>query len=92
MTSTAGRELVIPDRSDVDDESGRLDRLIRTYFWLSPDTPLTAEASVESLGATDWTIIELALAVEAEFGMEIPAEQALALTTVGDWRRLVRSR
>jgi acyl carrier protein len=70
----------------------RIDRLIRKFFRLAPETPLPPDSTVESLGANEWLIIELAIAVEAEFGLELSAEQALALETVGDWRRLVQDR
>lgn len=73
-----------------DDKSDRVDHLIRTFFRLAPDALLTARLTVESLGATEWQIIDLAIAVETEFGLELSAERALALETVGDWRRLVQ--
>jgi len=72
--------------------SDRIDQLIRTFFRLAPDTPLSPDRTVESLGANEWLIIDLAIAVEAEFGLEISAERALALQTVGDWHQVVQDK
>jgi len=46
---------------------------------------VTREASfVEDLGADSLDTVELVMAFEEEFGMEIPDEQAEKLQTVGD--------
>ena len=46
---------------------------------------LTPEASfIEDLGADSLDIVELVMALEEEFGNEIPDEQAEKLLTVGD--------
>jgi acyl carrier protein len=45
---------------------------------------VTAEASIiEDLGATDLDVINLAMALEEEFEIEIPDEDAEKLLTVG---------
>lgn len=46
---------------------------------------VTAEAKfIEDLGADSLDIVELVMALEEEFGSEIPDEQAEKLLTVGD--------
>ena len=46
---------------------------------------VTAEAKfIEDLGADSLDIVELVMALEEEFGNEIPDEQAEKLLTVGD--------
>jgi acyl carrier protein len=46
---------------------------------------VTAEAKfIEDLGADSLDIVELVMALEEEFGKEIPDEQAEKLLTVGD--------
>ncbi|MCU0785913.1 MAG: acyl carrier protein [Verrucomicrobia bacterium] len=48
-------------------------------------TQVTAEAKfIEDLGADSLDIVELVMALEEEFGNEIPDEQAEKLLTVGD--------
>ena len=46
---------------------------------------VTAEASfVDDLGADSLDTVELVMALEEEFGVEIPDEDAEKITTVGD--------
>jgi acyl carrier protein len=46
---------------------------------------VTAEAKfIEDLGADSLDVVELVMALEEEFGHEIPDEEAEKLTTVGD--------
>ncbi len=47
--------------------------------------PLTPEAKfIEDLGADSLDIVELVMALEEEFGVDIPDEDADKLKTVGD--------
>jgi acyl carrier protein len=46
-------------------------------------------ASMEDLGADSLDAVELVMAVEAEFGIEIPDEDAECIQTVGDVTNLV---
>jgi acyl carrier protein len=46
---------------------------------------VTPEAKfIEDLGADSLDVVELVMALEEEFGQEIPDEEAEKLTTVGD--------
>ncbi|MGH9203173.1 MAG: acyl carrier protein, partial [Vicinamibacterales bacterium] len=46
---------------------------------------VTSEASfVEDLGADSLDVVELVMALEEEFGIEIPDEQAEKIATVGE--------
>jgi acyl carrier protein len=46
---------------------------------------VTSEAKfIEDLGADSLDVVELVMALEEEFGHEIPDEEAEKLTTVGD--------
>ncbi|HEU0052561.1 MAG TPA: acyl carrier protein [Longimicrobium sp.] len=52
---------------------------------------VTPEASfVEDLGADSLDTVELVMAFEEEFGMEIPDEEAEKLQTVGDAIRYIQ--
>ncbi len=53
---------------------------------------LTPEAKfIEYLGADSLDIVELVMALEEEFGMEIPDEDADKLKTVGDAMNYLKS-
>ena len=53
---------------------------------------LTAEAKfIEDLGADSLDIVELVMAVEEEFGIDIPDEDADKLKTVGDAMNYLKS-
>ena len=54
------------------------------------DDQVTTEAKfIEDLGADSLDIVELIMALEEEFGHEIPDEEAEKLLTVGDVTRYV---
>ena len=49
------------------------------------ETAVTMEASfIDDLGADSLDIVELIMALEEEFDMEIPEEEAEKITSVGD--------
>jgi acyl carrier protein len=53
---------------------------------------LTAEAKfIEDLGADSLDIVELVMALEEEFGIDIPDEDADKLKTVGDAMNYLKS-
>ena len=47
------------------------------------DAEITMEASFKDLGADSLDLFELVMAMEEEFGIEIPSEDLEQLTTVG---------
>ena len=62
----------------------RVKDIIVEQLGVKPDQ-VTAEAKfVEDLGADSLDIVELIMALEEEFGIEVPDEQAEKLLTVGD--------
>jgi len=69
----------------------RLDEMMKKYLRLSSQTDLSDDVDIAALKAAEWRIIDLAIAVESDFGVEMSADKALSLKTVGDWRNLVRS-
>ena len=57
------------------------------------DDQVTTEAKfIEDLGADSLDIVELIMALEEEFGHEIPDEEAEKLMTVGDVTRYIEDR
>lgn len=62
----------------------RVKDIIVEQLGVKPDQ-VTAEAKfIEDLGADSLDIVELIMALEEEFGYEIPDEEAEKLLTVGD--------
>ncbi len=69
---------------------GKVKEIIINELGVEPEK-VTSEASfVEDLGADSLDTVELVMAFEEEFGMEIPDEDAEQLQTVGDAIRYVQ--
>ncbi|MEJ2184612.1 MAG: acyl carrier protein [Gemmatimonadota bacterium] len=67
-----------------DNIDAKVKEIIVNELGVEPEK-VTAEASfVEDLGADSLDTVELVMAFEEEFGMEIPDEDAEQLQTVGD--------
>jgi acyl carrier protein len=66
------------------DTEAKVKEIIINELGVEPEK-VTPEASfVEDLGADSLDTVELVMAFEEEFGMEIPDEEAEKLQTVGD--------
>ena len=62
----------------------RLKKVIITELEV-PEDKIVSEASFrDDLGATSVEIFDLILAVEDEFGIEVPDEDAVMITTIAD--------
>ncbi|MEN8374850.1 MAG: acyl carrier protein [Gemmatimonadota bacterium] len=67
-----------------DGTDARIKEIIVNELGIEPEK-VTEEASfVEDLGADSLDIVELVMAFEEEFGVDIPDEEAEKLQTVGD--------
>ncbi|AEG59998.1 acyl carrier protein [Desulforamulus ruminis] len=57
------------------------------------ESDVTIDASfVDDLGADSLDIVELVMALEEEFGLEIPDEEAEKIRTVGDAVKFIQER
>jgi acyl carrier protein len=67
----------------------RIKKIVVDQLGVKPDQ-ITPEAKfIEDLGADSLDTVELVMALEEEFGNEIPDEEAEKLTTVGDVIRYI---
>ena len=72
-----------------DNVEAKVKEIIVNELGVEPEK-VTPEASfVEDLGADSLDTVELVMAFEEEFGMEIPDEEAEQLQTVGDAIRYI---
>ena len=72
-----------------DNVEAKVREIIINELGVEPEK-VTSEASfVEDLGADSLDTVELVMAFEEEFGMEIPDEEAEQLQTVGDAIRYI---
>ncbi|MCX8157362.1 MAG: acyl carrier protein [Verrucomicrobiae bacterium] len=62
----------------------RVKEIIVEQLGVNPDEVTSDAKIVDDLGADSLDIVELVMALEEEFGSEIPDEEAEKLQTVGD--------
>jgi acyl carrier protein len=75
-----------------DNVEAKVKEIIINELGVEPEK-VTAEASfVEDLGADSLDTVELVMAFEEEFGMEIPDEEAEQLQSVGDAIRYIQEK
>jgi acyl carrier protein len=67
-----------------DNIEAKVKEIIVNELGVEPEKVTTDASFVEDLGADSLDTVELVMAFEEEFGMEIPDEDAEQLQTVGD--------
>ena len=67
----------------------RIRTIIATELGVKPEQITPAAKFIEDLGADSLDTVELVMALEEEFGNEIPDEDAEKLTSVGDVVRFI---
>ena len=72
--------------------TGKIRGLVAEQLGVDIET-LTPEANIlEDLGADSLDVVELVMAIEEEFDIEIPDEDAEAMRTLGDVEKYVTGR
>ena len=69
----------------------RVKEIIVEQLGVNPDQVVPDAKFVEDLGADSLDTVELVMALEEEFGAEIPDEEAEKLTSVGDAVKYIES-
>lgn len=67
-----------------DEVIGKVKELIADSLGVSNDEIEPAASFIEDLGADSLDIVELVMAIEKEFNIEIPDEDAEKMQTIGD--------
>lgn len=81
------------ERTDIDEKSGgkhmaevpeKIKSIIAEQLGVKPEEVTPQASFIEDLGADSLDTVELVMALEEEFGIEIPDEDAEKMATVGD--------
>jgi len=75
-----------------DNTEEKVKEIIINELGVEPEKVTTEASFVEDLGADSLDTVELVMAFEEEFGIEIPDEDAESLQTVGDAIRYLREK
>lgn len=62
----------------------RLKKVICQELDVTPEQVVPEASFRDDIGATSVKIFDLILAIEDEFGIEVPDEDAIQITTIGD--------
>jgi acyl carrier protein len=62
----------------------RVKKVVAEQLQVDPEQITTEASFVEDLGADSLDVVELVMALEEEFDIEIPDEEAEKIATVGD--------
>ena len=70
----------------------KITEIIVEQLGVKPEEVTTEASFVDDLGADSLDTVELVMALEEEFGIEVPDEDAEKLTTVGDAVRYIEEK
>ena len=73
-------------------ELEKLREIIGEVLNIDPDTITADTTFVDDLGADSLDLFELVMALEEEYGLEIPAEELADVETVGDVIEYLKSK
>ncbi|MGH7502955.1 MAG: acyl carrier protein [Longimicrobiales bacterium] len=76
----------------VDNTEAKVKEIIINELGVEPEKVTPDASFVEDLGADSLDTVELVMAFEEEFGIEIPDEDAEGLQTVGDAIRYLKDK
>ena len=75
--------------SDIGD---RVKKIVVEHLGVEPDKVTEAASFIDDLGADSLDLVELVMAFEEEFGIEIPDDVQEQIGTVGDAVRFIKER
>ena len=66
------------------DIADRVKKIVIEHLGVEPDKVTENASFIDDLGSDSLDVVELVMAFEEEFGVEIPDDQAETIVTVGD--------
>lgn len=73
------------------DTTGRVAKIVVEHLGVDADKVKTEASFIDDLGADSLDTVELVMAFEEEFGIEIPDDAAETIQTVGDAVKFIDS-
>lgn len=70
----------------------RIETITREHLGINPGKKLGKNSAFDSIGADSLDKVELVMAFEEEFDMEIPDDEAATLKTLGDAQAYIEKR
>jgi acyl carrier protein len=71
-------------KEDMSDVAERVKKIVVEHLGVEADKVVDSANFIDDLGADSLDTVELVMAFEEEFGVEIPDDQAETIVTVGD--------
>src|SRR5271166_4317050 len=71
-------------KNNMSDIAERVKKIVVEHLGVEPDKVVDSANFIDDLGADSLDTVELVMAFEEEFGVEIPDDQAETIVTVGD--------
>ena len=71
-------------KDDMSDVAERVKKIVVEHLGVEPDKVTEQASFIDDLGADSLDTVELVMAFEEEFGIEIPDDAAESIVTVGD--------
>jgi acyl carrier protein len=78
------RSLMYKGKDDMSDVAERVKKIVVEHLGVEADKVVDSANFIDDLGADSLDTVELVMAFEEEFGVEIPDDQAETIVTVGD--------
>jgi acyl carrier protein len=84
MTETTAAEAALKAETPMSDTLERVRKIVIDHLDADPEKVVEKASFIDDLGADSLDIVELVMAFEEEFGVEIPDDAAEKITTVKD--------
>jgi acyl carrier protein len=79
------------EESDMSDIADRVKKIVIEHLGVDADKVTESASFIDDLGADSLDTVELVMAFEEEFGVEIPDDAADTILTVGDAIKFISS-